>query len=79
MQSHISKWGHSLAIRIPKAFAQQVQLEDGQAVDIAVAGSQIIVTPRVPKITLDSLVAGITPENRHEEIDMGGPVGREYW
>jgi len=30
------------------------------------------------KLSLDDLVAGITPENRHEGIDWGPPVGREF-
>ena len=29
------------------------------------------------KYTLEELLAKITPENRHEEIDFGGPVGKE--
>ena len=79
MQSQVSKWGHSLAIRIPKAFAQEIRLEEGQAVDISVAGGQIIVTPQIPTITLDALLANVTPVNLHGEVDMGGPVGREQW
>jgi hypothetical protein len=30
-----------------------------------------------PPLTLEELVAQITDENRHEEIDWGPPVGRE--
>jgi antitoxin component of MazEF toxin-antitoxin module len=29
--------------------------------------------------SLDTLVAGITEENRHDEIDFGPPVGEEIW
>lgn len=29
--------------------------------------------------TLEQLLAGITEENRHEEIDWGPPVGNEVW
>lgn len=28
--------------------------------------------------SLEELLAGITPENRHELIDWGPPVGREF-
>ena len=28
---------------------------------------------------LDALVAGITEENRHDEVDFGPPVGKEVW
>jgi antitoxin MazE len=29
--------------------------------------------------TLDELVDRITPENRHDEVDWGRPVGKEAW
>lgn len=28
---------------------------------------------------LETLCSGITDENRHEEVDFAGPVGREEW
>lgn len=33
--------------------------------------------PEMPEYDLDELVAAITLENRHEEIDFGPPVGKE--
>lgn len=30
-------------------------------------------------LTLEEMLAGITDENRHEEIDFGPPVGKEVW
>ena len=30
-------------------------------------------------LTLESLVAGITPENRYEEQDWGKAAGKEIW
>ena len=35
------------------------------------------IPPDVP--SLEELVIRITPENRHEEIDFGPPVGKEVW
>ena len=29
--------------------------------------------------TLEELLDKITPENRHEEVDWGPPVGKEVW
>jgi hypothetical protein len=31
------------------------------------------------KYSLAQLLAGITPENIHPEVDFGPPVGREVW
>jgi antitoxin MazE len=34
---------------------------------------------RKRRYTRDELVAGITIENRHEEIEWAAPVGNEVW
>jgi antitoxin MazE len=75
----IAKWGNSLAVRIPKAVAEQARLQAGDVVAIKVLDGHIDVRPaeRIP--TLEELVAQITPENRHEEIDWGPAVGKEIW
>lgn len=33
----------------------------------------------IPKITLQSLLDGVTEHNIHPEVDFGPPVGREVW
>jgi len=38
-----------------------------------------IVPVKEPHYTLEELVAQITPENRHGEIDIGSAVGKEIW
>ncbi len=77
MTARIAKWGHSLAVRIPKAFAEQAGLEEGSEVGIAVSEGKLILSRAAPAYDLDSLVEAITPENRHEETDWGAPAGRE--
>ncbi len=32
-----------------------------------------------PMVTLDQLLAGITDEYLHDEIETGAPVGKEIW
>jgi antitoxin MazE len=80
MKVQVQKWGNSLALRIPKSFATESSIEQGTTVDVAVKAGQLIVTP-VPKkkYTLDELLAGVTNENRHDEVDTGVSVGREMW
>lgn len=34
---------------------------------------------RIRRRHLEALVGGITEENRHEVVDFGAPVGREFW
>lgn len=35
------------------------------------------VKPQAMQHYLDELIAGITPQNQHQEIDFGRPVGQE--
>lgn len=80
MVTKVQKWGNSLAVRIPKALAEELEAESGVEVDLQVEGGRLIVTPvRRPGYSLEELVAGITPENRHDEVDWGPPRGREAW
>lgn len=77
MKAHLSKWGNSLAIRIPRRVAEQAGLDEGVALDIAVERKAIVLRRRA--YSLDELIEGITPENRHIETDTGGPAGNEAW
>ena len=35
--------------------------------------------PQRKKYTLTEMLAKVTPENLHSEVDLGPPVGREEW
>jgi antitoxin MazE len=80
MKARVQKWGNSLAVRLPQAFAKEAGIEESSAVDISVEEGRIVmaaVSP--PAYSLEQLVSGITPENLHAEISTGGPVGNEAW
>lgn len=80
MRTHIQKWGNSLAVRIPSAFARQVNLDANAVVDLTVVDGQLIIRPiEAPVFELDDLLAQITDDNRHGEVDAGGAVGNEIW
>ena len=79
MRSRVSRWGNSLAIRIPASFSREIKIADGDTVDVQIEDGHLLVTPIRRAFTLDELVAGITEENRHDEIDWGAPVGGEVW
>ena len=80
MITNIQKWGNSLALRIPKALAEDVQVEEGAAVNLAVENGCLLVIPaaKTPG-NLRSLLKQVMPENLHGEVDAGTPVGREVW
>ncbi len=80
MKSRIQKWGNSLAVRIPKPFAGEVGLEQDTAVEITLVDGKLVIAPLAePTWTLEKLLAGVTQENRHGEVDSGPAVGREVW
>lgn len=77
MKTQLARWGHSLAVRIPRAFAEQLGVSEGSAIEILASSDAI--TLKKPKYTLEGLLAEVTPQNLHGEIDLGRPVGREEW
>lgn len=80
MNTRIQKWGNSLALRIPKTFADETGLKSGSAVEISVVAGQLVITPvRGSQYELEVLLAQITEDNLHQEIITGDPVGNEAW
>lgn len=79
MRTRISKWGNSLAVRLPKPFIEELGLVEGAEVDITLRSGQLILTAAGREYRLEELVGGITPENQHEQVDWGMPRGREVW
>jgi antitoxin MazE len=78
MRVTVKKWGNSASVRIPAAIMDAAKVRLDQAVDVREERGRIIIEPvRTPEYDLDALVAGITDENRHAEIDFGEPVGNE--
>jgi antitoxin MazE len=79
MRTQVSKWGNSLGVRIPKAYAEEMGLSEGATVEVKLSGRKLVLTPSRPEYVLEDLVAGITPKNRHGETDWGAAVGKEIW
>ncbi|MCX8512904.1 MAG: AbrB/MazE/SpoVT family DNA-binding domain-containing protein [Chthoniobacteraceae bacterium] len=80
MMTAVQKWGNSLALRIPKAYAEETQIRDGSCVDLSLQEGNLVITPvRKKTFTLEELLKDITPDNRHEAIDSGFAVGAEVW
>lgn len=80
MQQIIQKWGNSLALRIPKNIASENNLSRGSTVNIYQEGGRLIIEPvKKNKYSLDKLLAQVSEENKHSEIDTGEPAGEEIW
>ena len=80
MKTTVRQWGHSLALRIPKDFAEQTNIKKGTAIRLTVRDGQIVMKPlKRPKYSLKELVSKITPLNRHADTDWGRSMGKEAW
>lgn len=80
MRTKIVKWGNSLGLRIPRAFADEVRVSEGSTVDLGLEDGRLVIRVIETKpISLEGLLAEITAENLHGEVDTGGAVGGEVW
>lgn len=76
MRARVSKWGNSLAIRLPKAAADSLRVKDGEAVELAIEGDALTIRSAKPRYRLADLLAGITSKNRPEAVEFP-PAGEE--
>jgi len=80
MRTRVQKWGNSLALRIPKSFAAEVGIQRETSVEVSMAEGKLVIAPVTErKPTLKQLLARITEENLHHEIDTGMAMGNESW
>jgi antitoxin MazE len=80
MKTRVRKWGNSLALRIPKAFAAEAGLREDTPIELSLRGREIVIqaVARAP-LSLEELLRGVTEENRHGEWQTGPAAGRETW
>jgi antitoxin MazE len=80
MLVQLQKWGNSLAIRIPKTFAKETAIDQGSFLDLSLVDGKLVATPITEtEYSLEALLAEVTEENIHTEIDTGEPAGKEIW
>lgn len=82
MITKVQKWGNSQGIRLSKELLSDVEVNVGDAVDVAVRDGALVVTP-LRRVRgghdLRELVRRIPKDYKPEELDWGYPVGREVW
>ncbi|MCQ9156953.1 AbrB/MazE/SpoVT family DNA-binding domain-containing protein [Acidomonas methanolica] len=78
VKAMVKKWGNSASVRIPASVLAAAGLKLDQPVDVREESGRVIIEPiTVTEYDLADLLAGITPENVHSEVDFGEPVGGE--
>jgi antitoxin MazE len=78
MKATVQRWGNSLALRIPRAFATETRIAEGSEVELTLKSNTLVVRPILrKKHSLIDLVKGVTAANRHGSVDTGEAVGQE--
>lgn len=73
----VKKWGNSPAVRLTADIIRDAKIKVNDRVEVTVVNGEIKMRVLKTRPTLDEMVAGITPDNRHELVDWGAPVGKE--
>jgi len=74
MSASIAKWGNSAALRLPKNMLDALSLNIGDSVHLIKKGNSLVIESCKP--SLEELLAGVTPQNRHLEV-FTDQVGHE--
>ena len=78
MQGTVTKWGNSLAVRVPRHIAESAKLTEGTSVELKVEDEALVIRPSRKKFKLGELLAGYERDN-HSAVDWGKPEGDEVW
>lgn len=80
METRVQRWGNSLALRIPKPLADEVGLRDNSPVELRLQDKKLVIAPvSKPVLSLADLLAQVTENNLHREVDTGQALGGEVW
>ena len=74
----ISKWGSSLAFRLPAAFAKQMRLEEGAKVRLAIDGKRLVIQRVESEPDAKVFFAAVkASQSTHDLIAVGKARGKE--
>lgn len=73
MKTRVQKWGNSLAVRIPKSFADDLDFKNNSAVEMSLEEGALVIKPDKDRTwDLDSLLANVTDQNIHPAWETEG-------
>jgi antitoxin component of MazEF toxin-antitoxin module len=74
----ISKWGSSLAFRLPAAFVKQMRLEEGSKIELAIDGKRLVIQPVEAEIDPKAFFLAVKQSQAaHGLIRPGNVRGKE--
>ena len=74
MQSRVSLWGGSCAIRLPKMAVESLGLHEGESVSLHIEDGALVIRPAKPHYALADLVKeakGLTPPEALDDAPIG--------
>lgn len=77
MRTHVQKMENSLAVRIPKSFAKQLNLAACSEVNLNIEKGRLVIIKSTGN--LEALLDQITPQNIHSLALEDAPQGKEEW
>lgn len=77
----VQKWGNSLALRIPKSFAEEIKLKVDSRVNLSLQDNKLVIesVDETPEYKLNELLLKVQEANIHTEYSFGKPEGKEIW
>ena len=77
MRVILSKWGNSLALRVPKDVAELAGFQEGQALELTLEGQSIVLSKK--RYDIDEMVRDMEGKELHPLMFDDPPVGSEIW
>jgi antitoxin MazE len=79
MKVKIAKWGNSLAVRLPKAVAEEAGLRPDTEVDVVVDKGDVRLRRHapIPRYTIEDMIAGMRSGIPSDTVEWGPDVGSE--
>jgi antitoxin MazE len=82
MRAKVAKWGNSLAVRLPKPFAEDLGLAAGSEIELRQRGRRLtlemIPVRKIPRYRLQDLLAQIKPSQKPPPLEDWGILETEW-
>ncbi len=76
MRARVSRWGNSLAIRLPTAVVGELGIKEGEAFDLRLKSGTVTIRAARRSYRLADLLRQITPDNVPDAVEFS-PKGQE--
>jgi antitoxin MazE len=80
MITKITRWGNSLAVRLPSKYLKQTKFKENENLEIEIVNDQIIlkaIQKKRLRMPMQELLKGMTREGVLEQYEEWGRMGKE--